>query len=512
MLISALKGIMMKCDKGMENEKIRRVFDFAMVKKVAEIAIDCLIWTNNCQKVTSYMPNECTVFCNKYPGESSNSVFKPSKAKIHVLADDRLVSIVELALKNGLYDILTVVRDSNGAFAYRAQMMCSLEQITEFLQNAHQEGDKTDSTRVSAGRVSAEGEKQRKRPEKLVCDRPISFKEEGEDEIDGLIKDETKREEDFLAGSKAGSSPDPAVLEQKHRETEVNKSEGTVNRIFLRHFQFLHTHRVNHIMLLGEEAGLRTQIELIDALPVRECFTVPLLYLKNSDASSYETNYMEDTGFNDFVGSLGIALDHKHVRTGNFNHLKDKVGNMWGMVYSANCTEELVFLCPSLRAPKAKEVFAHSEPTEIGAGQGNNGGKGAGGVERTGLRQARQSVPTVPEVDADLQGQTAPCDRAVAHAWRTLPCQDHDPHSWRHCPRYYPTVLILSLAREDVAPLLNNTLVNRVWLPVLLRATCLMYQRYTDEEPTELLQFPLESLLMMQHRRSAYCDRWNCAV
>ncbi len=355
-MVTALKSIIAKCNKGAESDRNKKIqFNFFMVKSAAELALDFLIWSSHRQKVSNYVPNPGAAFCNKYPEDPRNKLFCPSQARLHILAGSRLVTVVELSIKNGLYDMLALVRDPNGAFVYRAQLMCCLEQISEFLQGPPEGEAKSESVKSYADFSPGERVEPMISPaEKLVSGKSIAELEQLEgDGLEDLIKAEVTREQGFLQEKKQ----ETAGLERKYRKAERNCSDGSLGRILLQHFQFLNPARVSRISILREDARLATQLRLIDSLPVRERFCVPLLYLRDSDSPSYETQCQSDTYFNAFVGSLGVVLEPAHLRTGNFDHIKDEI-LCSAVVYSANCLEELAFLCPSLRSSGEKEVRA----------------------------------------------------------------------------------------------------------------------------------------------------------
>ncbi len=62
----------------------------------------------------------------------------------------------------------------------------------------------------------------------------------------------------------------------------------------------------------------------------------------------------------------------------------------------------------------------------------------------------------------------------------------------------------LTVVREEMAPLFNNSLANRRWLPLLLKSSCLVYQRFSASEPAEPFRQPLEPMLTMRQIRAAY--------
>ena len=141
-------------------------------------------------------------------------------------------------------------------------------------------------------------------------------------------------------------------IEATYRNSESNKNENSAGRIFLQHFRILNLSKLKTIKVLKEDEKLLTKIKIIDSTPVKDCIKSPLFYFKDCDSMTYETNMANaDPYFNDFLSSLGTIVDEPHIRTGNFEHLRDLITNA-GIVYSANYCSELVFVCPSLKPAK----------------------------------------------------------------------------------------------------------------------------------------------------------------
>jgi hypothetical protein len=113
---------------------------------------------------------------------------------------------------------------------------------------------------------------------------------------------------------------------------------------------------LEQLSLLKDDEALLAQMKSLDSISIRDHFQVPFLYIKENESKSYEVNYLADTYFNEFLVSLGLILEGRHIRTGCFDHIRDLVENT-GVVYSANCFSELVFLCPSLKPLKSPKVL-----------------------------------------------------------------------------------------------------------------------------------------------------------
>ena len=61
--------------------------------------------------------------------------------------------------------------------------------------------------------------------------------------------------------------------------------------------------------MLKESEAFRKAIKKIDKMSLRLTQIIPILYAKNIEDLSYETNYLTDDYFNNFLTSLGISLD-----------------------------------------------------------------------------------------------------------------------------------------------------------------------------------------------------------
>lgn len=131
-LADSLKALVMKCRRFAETDKAR-VFNVAKVERAALAALNFVVLNRNRQRITSTFPLPSTSFCNDFPRDIRNSLFDPQRiGRVSFLSGDgdRLITLVELASQhNGLYDGVAVVRDEHGTFAYRAEMLVSLEQL-----------------------------------------------------------------------------------------------------------------------------------------------------------------------------------------------------------------------------------------------------------------------------------------------------------------------------------------------------------------------------------------------
>jgi hypothetical protein len=136
--------------------------------------------------------------------------------------------------------------------------------------------------------------------------------------------------------------------EGKYKDGLKNMSENTLARIFFHDFQFLQPLKGRRVWLIPENERLLIHLRRLDSLMPRTSLRIPLLYVKDSEATSYEVNNLTDPYFNGFLGSLGLKLDSTHIRTGCFDHLHELISN-YGIIYAAQCLAELVFLTPSMK-------------------------------------------------------------------------------------------------------------------------------------------------------------------
>ena len=90
--------------------------------------------------------------------------------KIHLLSDQssRLISIYELHSQNSLYEMLVVIRDKCGVYAYRTEFF---SRINEFIETSSDEM----KTVIPTQKIESSPDKKiEKRMERLVADMPIS--------------------------------------------------------------------------------------------------------------------------------------------------------------------------------------------------------------------------------------------------------------------------------------------------------------------------------------------------
>jgi hypothetical protein len=80
-----------------------------------------------------------------------------------------------------------------------------------------------------------------------------------------------------------------------------------------------------------------------------------LLYLASPESRVYEQNYVQDKNYNDFLQNLGLILEEKHLKTGNFDNLKEDIINC-GVIYHSDPFYELVFIVPTMKAETHAKV------------------------------------------------------------------------------------------------------------------------------------------------------------
>lgn len=165
-----------------------------------------------------------------------------------------------------------------------------------------------------------------------------------ENDVESALKDFTATIKEFHPVDHSKNR----CLEDKYEECLVNKSENSQARLFFHHFKFLDALHLKNNLMLKESEAFRKAIKKIDKMPIRTTQIIPFLYAKNIEDLSYETNYLVDDYFNNFLNSLGIKLDDKHICSGNFLHIKKLLKNT-GVVYDANLLTELIFVVPTLK-------------------------------------------------------------------------------------------------------------------------------------------------------------------
>lgn len=144
-------------------------------------------------------------------------------------------------------------------------------------------------------------------------------------------------------------------MEELHKQDEVNSSDNTYARIFLRHFQVLQPWKINQLSFLKDDENFNRLLKKIDMTTLKLSLKVPFLYIKNIESTTFETNYSEDPYYNEFLISLGNILDEHNIHTGNFDHLIDLICNI-GIVYSTNLLTELNFLTPTIKKYQSPSI------------------------------------------------------------------------------------------------------------------------------------------------------------
>eukprot|EP01022_Parablepharisma_sp_SALTPOND_P028472 TRINITY_DN71015_c2_g1_i1.p1 TRINITY_DN71015_c2_g1~~TRINITY_DN71015_c2_g1_i1.p1 ORF type:complete len:1027 (-),score=106.69 TRINITY_DN71015_c2_g1_i1:12447-15527(-) len=346
-LISCLKSIIVKTKKAAMNEKVARYFGYAYLESVAKFALDFLSLHSQKHRVSTYMPNLDSVFCNKYPKEPATILYGSSCPKTHfmLLNESRVVTISELHTKYGLYDLLVVVRDQFGHFAYRAQLMCNIRQLAEILSESGADSSGSSSPKCRPEKPDEEREKQELITNRAIHEINMPTEElETQNQIEELLKAEWDKEKEILQ-KKTGVTD---IIETEHEKNQVNTSENTLARLFFKHFQFIQGRHISSACILQETSEFMHDLKAIDSKAIRATHTIPILYYKSSTSTQYEANYGDDPCFNEILGELGVVLETKHIRTGNFGHFKDLIEDV-GVVYYAGLFYEQVFIAPSIR-------------------------------------------------------------------------------------------------------------------------------------------------------------------
>jgi hypothetical protein len=172
--MASLKSIHQKALRGANSDKAAKQFNFLGLERVARTALDLLVRGGHNPRVSSHMPNYETTFCNRYPQDPTNGCLKPGPHRKHLLLPGSaiMLTVCELELGNGLYDLLVLVRNPNGCFVYRAEMVSSIRELTHFL------GENDDSlsgseASSSLGFLSSEP-KSGDRPLPLIQEKPVA--------------------------------------------------------------------------------------------------------------------------------------------------------------------------------------------------------------------------------------------------------------------------------------------------------------------------------------------------
>jgi hypothetical protein len=118
----------MKCKKAGEGEKAVKPFNYTKIEWTAASILAFMARNEHRQRLSTFLPNLGSVFCTS---GLDNAIYRPDTPKIHLLfgPDIRLVTVIELGFKNGLYDMLSIIRNPYGAFAYRAHIIYGLAQL-----------------------------------------------------------------------------------------------------------------------------------------------------------------------------------------------------------------------------------------------------------------------------------------------------------------------------------------------------------------------------------------------
>ncbi len=262
------------------------------------------------------------------------------------------MSATELTVKNGLYDLLIVVRDENGRFAYRATMLQSVQQVSSLRV---QKEDKSEEASPSQHDENEAKDKLPERPQPLIdargiADISLASEKEMQTNVETFLRDETKREEEWIHDIAQKSTPASEKLDMGYRNAQVNSADSTLARLFFQHFQLIQGRRFAQACTLQNNEELIADLRAVDDKPVRNLQIVPVLYYKSPSAAMYESNCSSsptDIAFDSFLSSLGMRLNSpSRMKTGNFDRFRS-LADAFGAVYSPGAFCDQLFLVPS---------------------------------------------------------------------------------------------------------------------------------------------------------------------
>jgi len=359
-LISCLKSIIMKCKKGLTNEKLSKSFSFGYVENVTEFVINCISLYGHKHRITPYSPNINSVFCNKYPKEKMPVLYSSTPNKTHLILNNelRIITISEISIKSGLYDLMVIARDENGCFVYRSQLISNLRQLADLLSEKPEEDVNSISPKAKTDSIDEKFVPQ----SNLISEKPIPLDtlppEDNESfkNLENLIREESAKENSIINSKIVIKSE---KIDQEYESSRQNNSKNTVPRLFYKHFQFIENKRIQNAALLSETQEFYNELKQLDNKPLRYTQYIPILYYKSSTQLLYESNYKEDVLFNEIISEMGVELEEKHIKTGNFNNYIEIIQEM-GTIYSTEFFLDQLFVVPTLKLNNRTVFFIFS--------------------------------------------------------------------------------------------------------------------------------------------------------
>ena len=342
----------LKTTKGSDKEPDKCVNTYNLLK----YALNWSILNNKRHRVTNYFPNTDTVFISS----DNNCLYDLLVPKSYLLTLDNcsVITVFELKKDKEKYDIVTVIRNEFGNYAYRAQMIVDLRQFNEELTNYYIEKETMKHDEYKLSQPTSNGIRPIRSD--LISNKPISNikmtaeKAEEHKNFEDFLRAEAKKEKESVKEQEEGLGR----VSIEYDKAQVNCSENTLARLFFNHFQLINEKNISSTFTLKETKDLIKDLKLLDNKHKVLLQTIPLLYYRSPTSDSYEINYNEDQCFNKIVKELGLILDQSHIDTGNFNHIKELLDSV-GVVYNGKLFYEQVFIVPSLRLNSCSVVFVN---------------------------------------------------------------------------------------------------------------------------------------------------------
>lgn len=280
-----------------------------------------------------------------YPFEQDNT----GKPQFIFLVGGQIVTMTQLPKRKGAYSMAMEVRNANGLFVYRGEMITSKETLSKNLafKNSRSVGSSRSSTREDARREA----KLNDTFPGMANERPV-VKGIPNSKVLELLKAESHNESQYLEGK----IEEVAVIKSDDFRLKSSESKALTIRMFLHHFRPFISQGAK-LILNTEDA--KTLIKEIDEITLKGMLFIPLLYLKTPSSDHYNTNTSTDPQFNSFMTSLGTVLKDSHIRTGNFDSIADIFKDV-GIVHFPARFTDLVFLCPSLHSEERLQLINSS--------------------------------------------------------------------------------------------------------------------------------------------------------
>eukprot|EP00826_Nyctotherus_ovalis_P066291 TRINITY_DN9786_c0_g1_i1.p1 TRINITY_DN9786_c0_g1~~TRINITY_DN9786_c0_g1_i1.p1 ORF type:complete len:262 (+),score=51.31 TRINITY_DN9786_c0_g1_i1:101-886(+) len=254
------------------------------------------------------------------------------------------------------------------------------------------------------------------------------------------------------------------------------------SRIFLHHFKFLNNPGAK---LMDNSSEFIQKLQEIDGIPLKEIIEIPVLYIADPGSEPFEIMPQNDLQFNELLEGIGTVLTEAHIRTGNYEMVKEYVQDI-GLIHSADYFSDVFFLCPSIKHTGKVDLFNGKNVFVLWNAREKD--KGDTRMPLYLHRKLSKEKEKLIIVLTPLRNGLCKVNVFITEDDGIIICN----------------FIFILVVNKVYAPLYNNMIVGMKWLPMFLTQSCKIYSKYKLNSNRALLEpkkEPLEDISNKQQTR-----------